>query len=353
MHRPIIAHHRPAQQMPYIYGLRDPRHGMICYVGQSIDPETRLHQHLSGKSLDGNYSKAVWLYEMRQAGVQPELVILQKCSQWGEADQAEKEWIRQLIEDDHPILNMADGGIGTRSASKMRAARKRDWIEVGYIVKSARQAVMESYCDLSSMLPHKSKEVQLFDKALRAIENACNMLDDRVCKEYPSWEEFMKVFYGPIEEHVSELGKHHESADQEVRCTPMTQDDLGRIMNDIATLNDSGVGTYKQNGVSEEDIKAQFVADRKRLEERLDSCNKVCEWLGQMEPIKTINCNHSSYGLKLIAERDLGDITHGVFIAAAIHCGFAYRLEPSSVNALFGISEKSIKRALRRQGVLG
>lgn len=353
MHRPIIARHRPAQHMPCIYGLRDPRHGMICYVGQSIDPVTRLDQHQSGKSPDGNHSKAIWMYEMRQAGVQPELVILQECSQWGEADQAEKEWIRKLIEADHPILNMADGGIGTRSASKMRAARKRDWIEVGYLVKSARNAVMESYCDLSSMLPHKSKEVQLFNKALRAIEDACMMLDDRVCKEYPSWEEFMKVFYGPLEEHVPELGKHHRSADQEVRCALMTQGDLDRIMNDIANLNDSGVGTYRQNGVSQEDIEAQYVADRKGLEKSLYSCNKVCEWLRQMEPIKTINRNHSSYGLKLIAERDLGDITHGVFIAAAIHCGFSYRLEPGGANAFFGISENSIKKTLRRQGALG
>lgn len=75
----------------------------------------------------------------------------------------------------------------------------------------------------------------------------------------------------------------------------------------------------------------------------------ACDWLSTQSKIKTMNPNHSSYGLKHIVERaskakgaSKTYVSNGTFIAAAIHMGFAYKHIPGSLNAMFGISEKSI-----------
>jgi len=54
------------------------------------------------------------------------------------------------------------------------------------------------------------------------------------------------------------------------------------------------------------------------------------------------------YGLKHIAEKEMGYVLNGVFIAAAIHSGFPYELIPDSPNVRFGISEKSLPTYRRR-----
>lgn len=68
-------------------------------------------------------------------------------------------------------------------------------------------------------------------------------------------------------------------------------------------------------------------------------------WLADKARRKTINPRYTSYGLKHLAEKEVGYITNGAFIAAAIHCGFAYRIHPDSPNPSFGISEKSLRPA--------
>jgi len=71
--------------------------------------------------------------------------------------------------------------------------------------------------------------------------------------------------------------------------------------------------------------------------------------------IKTINTHSRRYNLKWIAEKELDIyISNGVFIAAAISCGFKYKMIQGSPNVLFNISKKSIKSKMKiiwRQGV--
>jgi len=43
-----------------------------------------------------------------------------------------------------------------------------------------------------------------------------------------------------------------------------------------------------------------------------------------------------------MAEQEIGYITNGVFIAAAIHCGFDVKFD-GSPNVMINISEKSLK----------
>jgi hypothetical protein len=49
---------------------------------------------------------------------------------------------------------------------------------------------------------------------------------------------------------------------------------------------------------------------------------KTREWLRQWPKVKAVNRSGTSYGLKHIAEAEIGYITNGVFIAAAIAEGF-------------------------------
>ena len=75
---------------------------------------------------------------------------------------------------------------------------------------------------------------------------------------------------------------------------------------------------------------------------------RTCEWLENINKIKTINTKHTSYGLKHIAEKHIGYITNGVFIAAAIYCGFDFKVRARNPNVMFNMSEKSIKEISQR-----
>ena len=60
----------------------------------------------------------------------------------------------------------------------------------------------------------------------------------------------------------------------------------------------------------------------------------------QIKKRKTVNRRRTAYGLKHIAEREIGYITEQTFIAAAIHMGFTHK----GVGPVhFGMSETSIK----------
>jgi hypothetical protein len=128
----------------------------------------------------------------------------------------------------------------------------------------------------------------------------------------------------------------------------MTQADIQRIMDKHPELNDFGIGVYDDKQSPAE--RAETLAKEKsRLLESVDACNRVCEWLRGIERIKSINWDQSSYGLKHLAERDSEYCTNGVFITAAIHSGFPYRIKSDSPNVWFGMSAKSINAIRDRQ----
>jgi hypothetical protein len=71
-------------------------------------------------------------------------------------------------------------------------------------------------------------------------------------------------------------------------------------------------------------------------------------WLEGQAKRQTINRIGTSYGLKHIAEHDIGYVTNGVFIAAAIAAGFqierterSWRVTP---NAWLNISTRAFRR---------
>ena len=96
--------------------------------------------------------------------------------------------------------------------------------------------------------------------------------------------------------------------------------------------------------------RADFVRSREELRDSADRVEQVRGWLVEhMEPRKTINSASGGYGLKDLAERDLGSyVANGELIAAAIIAGYTYQIHPESPNASFGMSARSIKVIWKR-----
>lgn len=70
------------------------------------------------------------------------------------------------------------------------------------------------------------------------------------------------------------------------------------------------------------------------------------------EPIRTINKNHTSYGLKHLAERqakklsnnEVNYITNGALILAMVDAGFRFVRDGDSPNVFFNVSERTLKK---------
>jgi len=89
--------------------------------------------------------------------------------------------------------------------------------------------------------------------------------------------------------------------------------------------------------------KKKLKMEKSRLlasEERFES---ACQWLQGIDKTEVINTINSSYYLKHIAERRIGGhLSNGVFIAAAIDCGFTFKIS-NGVNAMFNMDQDSIQ----------
>lgn len=128
-----------------------------------------------------------------------------------------------------------------------------------------------------------------------------------------------------------------------------TESQIRQAMEKLPQLTIFGVGLYKRGaGLTPNERLCKFRKQQKELLASTKSFQKACQWLGYIEKIKLINNRYTSYGLKHIAEKEIGYIANGVFIAAAIHCGFDFKVVDGGPNVQFNMSEKSI--SLRRQG---
>ena len=134
-----------------------------------------------------------------------------------------------------------------------------------------------------------------------------------------------------------------------------TLDKLKALMDEHPTLNHFGIGhcsaLYSPNASPEWNDRI-LQGHREHLRVSIADVIWTVGWLrSNVEPIKTINRRHSSYGLKHLAELFrptdyICYLSNGVFIAAAMIVGYPFKLDPP--NAMFGMSERSIKRLKAR-----
>ena len=123
----------------------------------------------------------------------------------------------------------------------------------------------------------------------------------------------------------------------------MTRDDIAAVMKQIPYLNEFGVGLFNGGlGLTPDERAQQLETDKQALLRSAESCTKICIWLSELRPAK--HFRRSSYGLKHLAEPEIGYVTNGAFIVAAVHCGFPYRVKSGSPNVDIGISEMSLRR---------
>lgn len=74
----------------HIYALVDPRTEQVRYIGRTMYPEQRFAQHVSG------YTKPtkVWVSELKTAGLEPRMVILETTNEL-EASAVERKTIHR------------------------------------------------------------------------------------------------------------------------------------------------------------------------------------------------------------------------------------------------------------------
>lgn len=208
---------RPQRNTPTVYGLKDPRYEKFYYVGQAADWQTRHRQHVNDRMNNGNLRFAMWKEDLRKNGLEPQIEVLHQCEDWREIDRLEEECIRALIAADHPLLNMKSGGSNGGGMPKMALARKRDWIELGYELKTAREAAMDARGSVGAMLPKGSEEARALEQAISAIDRAKSRLEGKLRSRYPEWEDIIAVFYGSAEHHCSRLSDDCESEPEQPR----------------------------------------------------------------------------------------------------------------------------------------
>ncbi len=93
----------------YIYGLKDPRDGLIHYVGKSDCPARRKREHL--EDVNCNSARVDWLGELKAVALEPEIVILATVHR-DEWQEAEIHWIALGYEEGWPLVNIHRGGCG-------------------------------------------------------------------------------------------------------------------------------------------------------------------------------------------------------------------------------------------------
>lgn len=122
---------------------------------------------------------------------------------------------------------------------------------------------------------------------------------------------------------------------------------IERALEKFPQLTDYGFGVYEVGHLSEAERDDQFRRDRADMfhPRSINSFVRARRWLEKQPRTKNVNdLAGSSYGLKHVAEPEIGYVSNGVFIAAAIAAGFTVERCSNgrfrSPNAFFNISAR-------------
>jgi hypothetical protein len=126
-------------------------------------------------------------------------------------------------------------------------------------------------------------------------------------------------------------------------------DDMVKVLAREPELNDFGFGVFDPRSKTPEERAVVFRRDREFIRDpsSLAQFTAARAWLNRFDKLKALNKRGSSYGLKHVAEHDIGYLTNGVFIAAAIAEGFIVQRIGDSPNAWFNISTKAWREAAK------
>jgi hypothetical protein len=120
------------------------------------------------------------------------------------------------------------------------------------------------------------------------------------------------------------------------------------VIDQIPQLNVYGIGVPHDRNRTAEDTQKEQEKLQAELLANIHLFEQICAWLVPLKPKIEIKARElSSYTLKHVAERNIGRyVPNGVFIAAAIHCGFLFRPVEFTQNLLFNISKSKLRKIL-------
>jgi hypothetical protein len=120
------------------------------------------------------------------------------------------------------------------------------------------------------------------------------------------------------------------------------RDTLRAILDDHPELGDFGFGVFRGRSKSPEERAAELARKRDNLlSHGRDGFERARRWLRDQPRTKLPNRRiGTSYGIKHTAEREIGYITNGQFIAAAIAEGYEIKRDGDGPNAYISISSR-------------
>lgn len=100
-----------------IYALLDPRDRQVRYVGMTKNPAQRMARHLVEARRKGRTKRLEWVRSLVIAGVEPEMIEVERTSDWHEAEQFWIAYFRAMGAD------LVNGNEGGRCAVSMTASK--------------------------------------------------------------------------------------------------------------------------------------------------------------------------------------------------------------------------------------
>jgi len=101
----------------YIYGLIDPRNNKIFYVGYTYNLKKRLYEHIYSYNLNDNRYKKSIIEKILNAGLKPEMKIIDECEyifnkelNMFEHERLEIYYIKKYKEEGIKLTNLTEGG---------------------------------------------------------------------------------------------------------------------------------------------------------------------------------------------------------------------------------------------------
>lgn len=123
----------------------------------------------------------------------------------------------------------------------------------------------------------------------------------------------------------------------------MSIDAIKRAIEKCPELTAFGFGVFNEKYLPTAQRDAEFRKEREEMfaPRSLEQFERACDWLSGQRRTKQVNPRAgTSYGLKHKMEDAAGYVTNGMFIAAAIACGFKVARAFGSPNAFLNISTK-------------
>jgi len=123
-----------------VYGLFDPKHCVIRYIGKTIrTDELRLEYHFDEAYMEKSWNRPVcrWIRKILNEGRTPDIITIEEFSSEQEALDFEMIWIARLRKENARLLNATDGGDGISGyhhsdETKVKiaeASRNQEWTQ--------------------------------------------------------------------------------------------------------------------------------------------------------------------------------------------------------------------------------